>query len=53
MLDNSSDWRVESDIRSQLVFVTDITLTAQRLDFIIWSVRHTKEGFRHGADSTF
>ena len=42
ILDNGSDWRVESDIQSKLVFPTDIALTAQRPDLIIWSVTQRK-----------
>jgi hypothetical protein len=42
MLDNGSDWRAESDLQSQLVFPTDIALTAQRPDLIIWSVTQRK-----------
>ena len=38
MLNNGSDWRMESDLESHLVFPTEIALTAQRPDLIIWSV---------------
>ena len=38
MPNNGSDWRMESDLESHLVFPTEIALTAQRPDLIIWSV---------------
>ena len=38
MLNNASDWRIESDLERHLVFPTEIALTAQRPDLIIWSV---------------
>ena len=42
MLESGSDWRTVSDLRSQLVFPTDIALTSQRPDLIVWSVAQRK-----------
>jgi len=42
IFDGSAGWRIACDLEHQLVFPTEITLTAQRPDIVIWSVNQKK-----------
>ena len=38
-LDGCTHWHVTTDLEHHFVFPTEIELTTQRLDIVIWSVR--------------
>ena len=46
LLEACTDWYVETDLKYNFIFATEIALTTKRPDIVIWSVK-TKKSFRY------
>ena len=42
LLEGCTDWHVATDLKHNFIFPTDIALTTQRPDIVIWSVKAKK-----------
>ena len=52
MLDGCMDWHVTTDLE-YFVFPTEIALTTQRPDIVLWSVKFKKKSFRYWVHGPF